>query len=393
MSISWGHEAVTDRDLEFRRQPVPILIALHTKHPMKAKYLLLFAASLLLIGSSPSFSAPIQVAIESRQLADNGNQVYQQVNPAVVTVFAGREIGSGSIVSSDGLVITNNHVIRGSQNGYVFVRTATGTRYPGRVIATDVRKDLALIQLDTPELLPTVQLASSSVQPGEPVYAIGSPYGRPGVMTTGSFSRVRENGDLQSQVILRPGNSGGPLLNARGEMVGVNKAILDSRRGNTGISFATSVAATRAFIEGNRPGRVAVAPPSYTPRPNTEPNPLPNLPVHQPIESASDRPIRRQLTNEVVIPEPTSGAGLPSSVPTNGRLGVIMDTRTLVIQQVENGSIAANCGLQPGDQLLEINGSRLGSFQDLLQFMSHPPRYAQFTISRQGQPTTVAVRF
>ncbi|HEY9618542.1 MAG TPA: trypsin-like peptidase domain-containing protein, partial [Microcoleaceae cyanobacterium] len=180
---------------------------------MKARYFLLFAASLLLVGPSPSFSAPVQVAIESRQLANNGNQVYQQVNPAVVTVFAGREIGSGSIVSADGLVITNNHVIRGSQNGYVFVRTAAGTRYPGQVIATDVRKDLALIQLNTQDQLPVVQLASSSVQAGDSVYAIGSPYGRPGVMTSGNFSRVRENGDLQSQVILRPGNSGGPLLN------------------------------------------------------------------------------------------------------------------------------------------------------------------------------------
>lgn len=70
-----------------------------------------------------------------------------------------------------------------------------------------------------------------------------------------------------------------------------------------------------------------------------------------------------------------------------------MDTRTLVIRQVENGSIAANSGLQPGDQLLEINGNPLSGFQDLLQFMSSPPRYAQFTISRQGQPATVAVRF
>jgi S1-C subfamily serine protease len=124
------------------------------------------------------------------------------------------------------------------------------------------------------------------------------------------------------------------------------------------------------------------------------PNPLPNLPVHQPIEQTSDRSIRRQLTNDVVIQEPgqlpNSGA---TSTPNNIRLGVIMDTRTLVIRQVEAGSVAANSGLQAGDQLLEINGSPLGGFQDLMQFMSSPPAYAQFTISRQGQPTTVAVRF
>lgn len=374
---------------------VPTLMALHPPHPMKAKYLLLFAASLLFIGSSPSFSAPVQVAIESSQLANNGNQVYRQVNPAVVTVFAGREIGSGSIVSTDGLVITNNHVIRGSQNGYVFVRTAAGTRYSGRVIATDVRKDLALIQLETQESLPTVRLASGSVQPGESVYAIGSPYGRPGVMTTGSFSRVRENGDLQSQVILRPGNSGGPLLNDRGEMVGVNKAILDSRRGNTGISFATSIEATRAFIASNRPGSLAVSPSPYAPRANSVPTPLANLPVYPAIEPPSDRSTRRPITNEVVIQEPGQlpSNGLPSSTPSNGRLGVIMDTRTLVIRRVETGSIAANSGLRAGDQLLEINGNPLGGFQDLMQFMSSPPHYAQFTISRQGQPTTVAVRF
>ncbi len=257
---------------------------------MKLRYLLLFAASALVVTPIPTISAPVQIAYESRAIAGSAETIYQRVNPAVVTVFAGREIGSGSVVSSNGLVITNNHVVNGAVGSRVSARTFNGQSYSGQVIAIDRRSDLALIQLQTGSQLPTVPLATSTPQSGEAVLAIGSPYGRPGVLTTGTFSSVRSNGDLQSRVVLQPGNSGGPLLNASGEMVGVNKAILESAQGsNTGISIATSVQTVRSFIAQNSSGNIASGSPIYN-----------QTPIYQPPTN----PTISQFPGEMVLPKP-----------------------------------------------------------------------------------------
>jgi serine protease Do len=376
---------------------------------MKLRYLLLFAASALVVTPIPTISAPIRLAYESRTVTGAANTVYQRVNPAVMTVFAGREIGSGSVVSSNGLLITNNHVVNGAVGSQVFARTAEGQSYPGQVIAIDRRSDLALIQLQTPEQLPTVSLANGTPQSGEAVFAIGSPYGRPGVMTTGTFGSVRSNGDLQSRVVLYPGNSGGPLLNAAGEMIGVNKAILESARGsNTGISIATSVQVARSFIAQNSRGNVALGMPSYG-------GFAPRSPQRSPQIDTPSYQSGRYSGGVVVIPTPGEGRSNPgyesSQAPipqytdpvtppsfNSGRtsrvqLGVVVDTRTLIVQSVNRGSAAANSGLQVGDRLLGVNGSTLRSFDDLQAFMSNAPSSAQFTISRNGQAATVGIQF
>jgi S1-C subfamily serine protease len=174
---------------------------------------------------------------------------------AVVTVYAGREIGSGSIVSRDGLVLTNNHVISRLRGRSLYVTTLEGIRYDGQIVATDRRNDLALLQLQTQAILPIVRLASTpSTEMGQPVCAIGSPFGQAGVVTEGRLLNIRSNGDLESTVLLKPGNSGGPLLNPRGEMIGVNKGV--AKKSETGEgdrkSFATSITAVKEFIQQNR---------------------------------------------------------------------------------------------------------------------------------------------
>lgn len=173
--------------------------------------------------------------------------IYQKANRAVVTVYGARELGSGMIARTDGLVLTNKHVVENSTSPKV--KTATGEIYEAEVIDFDLRYDLAIVRLKTkataPTVLPTVTLANTlQLRPRERVYAIGSPGGKAGTLTTGSFLRMTEQGSLQlSSGLLRPGNSGGPLLNADGEVVGINKGVLQD---NTGL--ATSVVAIKELL-------------------------------------------------------------------------------------------------------------------------------------------------
>ncbi|MEC4985001.1 MAG: trypsin-like peptidase domain-containing protein [Oscillatoria sp. PMC 1068.18] len=272
-------------------------------------------------------------------------QVYAKASPAVVTINVGRGTGSGSIVSSDGLVLTNQHVISTASNGRVVVTTAAEERYPGQVIAVDTVNDLALIRLNTDAELPTIALADSdNIQVGQTVYAIGSPFGLSGTFTTGILSRIdRNTGDLQTDAAINPGNSGGPLLNSRGELIGVNKAIVSSSGGNIGIGFASSVSVAESFIAANENR---------------------NAPVT---------------------------AEIPS--PAAPRLGATIDTTTFVIQEVEPGSPADNAGIRNGDRLVELNGSRIISVNALVAFLDTNPDAALLTIERNRAVREVQVKF
>jgi S1-C subfamily serine protease len=266
--------------------------------------------------------------------------VYAKANPAVVTLRTGSGSGSGSIIDSSGLVITNEHVVR-SSNGTVEVRTANGRTYLGDVIAIDRRNDLALVRLRTNDRLPTIPLANANgIAVGQRVFAIGAPFGLSGTLTTGILSRIDpRTGDLQTDAVLNPGNSGGPLLNSRGEMIGVNKAIrLTPSGGNSGISFATSVLAARTFIaqNANRP------PIASAPRPD------------------DDR-------------------------PTGPRLGITVNTETLMIESVQPNSLASRNGLRPGDRLVGLNGRRLYSVMQLVEYLDSRPRTAVLTVQRGRQ--------
>ncbi|MGI0488714.1 S1C family serine protease [Pantanalinema rosaneae CENA516] len=223
---------------------------------------------------SPSASVPPPSEVASQPLELSDARIYQLVNPAVVTIYVGREVGSGSIVSADGLVITNTHVVRRAvrQNQAVTVRTVTGREYAGQVVATDRANDLALIRVAA-SALPEVRLANSEVlQIGQTVHAIGSPFGRAGVMTTGRLLHITQKGDLQSNVQLKPGNSGGPLLNTQGEMIGVNKGIRPPGDGFAEMtSLATNVAVAKSFIEQNRDRTTPIVEPRFLPGTNFPP--------------------------------------------------------------------------------------------------------------------------
>jgi serine protease Do len=172
-------------------------------------------------------------------------KLHRAVNPAVVTIVEnGKVIGSGCIVSPTGLVLTNKHLIDRSLE--VTTKTAAGKTYSGQVVNLNLQHDLALVQLKNAEQLPTVRLANQvSVKAGDPVYAIGSPDSKAGTLTTGTFRRITPHGSLQtSPGLLKVGSSGGPLLNATGEMIGINKGILADKSG-----LATSAVAIKQLID------------------------------------------------------------------------------------------------------------------------------------------------
>jgi serine protease Do len=289
------------------------------------------------------------IAQVKTNLADSRNEeqvtvdVYSLASPAVVTIRLENGAGSGSIINAEGLILTNNHVVRNARNGIVTVVTSNSKQYRGQVISIDRANDLALIRLQTRDRFPSLRLANSNgIQVGRQVFAIGSPFGLSGTLTRGIISRISNNGDIQTDASLNPGNSGGPLLNTRGELIGVNKAILAPEgRGNTGIGFATSAVAAQQFIA---------------------------------------RSLNNPSGNIAVNPSPS-------------RLGVVVDGESLVIQKVEANSLASNVGLLPGDRLLAINGKVLTGVQELSQVLDQSPKRVVLTIARQQRVGRVLIQF
>lgn len=202
--------------------------------------------------------------------------LYQRVNPAVVyigvsktvqnTGFGGSGVeegaGSGFVIDAQGHIVTNNHVVDGADN--IQVRFSDGSSSSAKVIGTDPFSDLAVIQVASlPQGMKPVALGdSSTLKPGQRVIAIGNPFGLEGTMTTGIVSAVgrtlpesaTENGQsytnpeiIQTDAAINPGNSGGPLLNANGEVIGVNTAIRTNgssatgEASNSGVGFAVPV--------------------------------------------------------------------------------------------------------------------------------------------------------
>jgi serine protease Do len=159
----------------------------------------------------------------------------------------GQGLGSGFIISKDGFVLTNAHVVAG--DGEVTVRLADAKReFKAKVIGADERTDIALLKIDAHDL-PTVKLGkASALQPGEWVAAIGSPFGFENTITAGIVSATGRSLPaetyvpfIQTDVAVNPGNSGGPLINLAGEVVGVNSMIYSQTGGYMGVSFAIPI--------------------------------------------------------------------------------------------------------------------------------------------------------
>ncbi len=214
------------------------------------------------LGAIATFSLASPTSVQAQSDEDTNIRVYKSASPAVVSIQSQIGNGSGSIIDAKGLVLTNAHVVRGVTT--VNVTLGDKRRFRGVVVASSRNPDLAVIRLEgVTETLPTIQIASSgTIQVGQRAFAIGNPFGRfAGTLTTGIISRIdRDRQLLQTDAALNPGNSGGPLLNSRGELVGVNTAIFTTNSTNSGIGLAIEADTVKQFIASFRQGAIANTP-------------------------------------------------------------------------------------------------------------------------------------
>ena len=162
-------------------------------------------------------------------------------------------LGTGFVVSPDGYVVTNNHVV--AAGGQIIVKLDRGTEHEARVVGTDPATDLALLKIDVTRL-PVLPFGDSDrLQVAEPVMAIGNPFGLDQTVTTGIVSakeRFIGSGPydefIQTDASVNPGNSGGPLIDSRGAVVGINTAIFSQTGGSVGIGFAIPINLAKAVL-------------------------------------------------------------------------------------------------------------------------------------------------
>jgi serine protease Do len=201
-------------------------------------------------------AGPEAGTIERFSLSDAVAAIAERVAPSVVVVGNRGGNGAGVVWRPDGLIVTNRHVVRGEGAD---VLLADGRRFAGRVVARHPERDLALLKVEA-DGLPAVEVGdSSTVRPGQLVLAIGHPIGFRGAVTAGIVVAAGQaatpegprTGDwLQADVTLLPGNSGGPLVDARGRVIGIATMVSGE------LSLAIPSQAVEVFVAGGRPGQV-----------------------------------------------------------------------------------------------------------------------------------------
>ena len=183
-------------------------------------------------------------------------QVYENTLPSIVSIEAdidhGTSGGTGCIISKNGIILTSSHVIEKAKN--IQVTTKSGRNYNAKILAILKNKnDLALIKIDTKEDLQLAKFGNSdNIKVGQRVLTIGCPFGFKNTLTTGIISRIDyERNKIQTDAAINPGCSGGPLLNLKGEIIGINQSIYnpDNNHSNIGIGFALPINFALEFID------------------------------------------------------------------------------------------------------------------------------------------------
>jgi S1-C subfamily serine protease len=260
-------------------------------------------------------------------------------------IYPSKDQGSGFLISADGKILTNNHVVANERQ--LEVTLSDQSRYKAQLLSRDEANDLALLQITPRGKLPTLHLGDSdALQVGQKVLAIGNPFGLEGTLTTGIVSSLGRSirgenertleGLIQTDAAINPGNSGGPLLDSAGNVVGINTAILGPNGGNIGIGFAMPINRAKLMLDDFQAGR------------------------KRPKLGVSVVPIAGDYADALRLP--TQGG--------------------LLIQEVDPDSAAARAGLRGGRQEVQIGNAQVLVGGDLIMSIDGKPVERDDAISR-----------
>lgn len=262
-------------------------------------------------------------------------------------------VGSGFILSADGFIMTNAHVIEGASE--VIVTLPDKREFKAKIIGADKRTDVAVVKIDT-KGLPAVKIGDvNRLKVGEWVMAIGSPFGLESTVTAGIVSaKQRDTGDylpfIQTDVAINPGNSGGPLINMRGEVVGINSQIYSRSGGFMGISFAIPMdEAIRVSDQLRATGKVSRG-----------------------RIGVQIGPVNKEIAESLGLGSKAAGA---------------------VVSAVEPDSPAAKAGVQPGDVITQFNGTKIDKVSDLPRLVGNtkPGSKVALTVFRRGKEQQLSI--
>ncbi|MCC1495604.1 DegQ family serine endoprotease [Alcanivorax sp. 1008] len=266
----------------------------------------------------------------------------------------GESLGSGFLISADGFILTNHHVVADASR--IIVRLQDGSEKEATLVGSDPRSDLALLQIDGKDL-PSVKIGSSkNLKVGEWVLAIGAPFGFESTVTAGIVSAKGRSLPsenyvpfIQTDVAINPGNSGGPLFNLEGEVIGINSQIVSRNGGFMGLSFAIPIdMAMEVVAQLKDKGRVSRG-----------------------WLGVLIQPVDRELAQSFGLEKP-AGA---------------------LVSQVMAGSPAEKAGFQVGDVVVEFNGQEIGHSGQLPQVVGllAPGTRAEAVVVRDGKRKTLKV--
>jgi len=266
-----------------------------------------------------------------------------------------RSLGSGFVINASGYIVTNNHVVDGATE--IRVKFSDGREMTGKVVGRDPKTDLALLKVEATGL-PTIALGDSSqLQVGEPVMAIGNPFGLEQTVTTGIVSatgRVIGQGPyddfIQTDASINPGNSGGPLINGRGQAVGINAAIFSQSGGSVGIGFAIPINQAKSVV----------------------------------TELASTGKVTRGWLGVTIQPlTPELAKGFKVAEGTGA-----------LVAAVQDGSPAAAAGVKSGDVITDFDGHKIAHSGDLPKLVAATPvgRHVPITVVREGKTMSLDIK-
>jgi serine protease DegQ len=266
-------------------------------------------------------------------------------------------LGSGVVVSRDGYVLTNNHVVEGADQ--IEVASNEGQRYKAAIVGTDPETDLAVLRLTQPHQLPPVTFANSdNVHVGDVVLAIGNPFGVGQTVTSGIVSALGRThlgintfeNFIQTDAAINPGNSGGALVDTRGHLVGINTAIYSQSGGSMGIGFAIPVSLAATVLD--------------------------------------------QIIHQGRVTRGWIGIEVQEITPALAQTFKLPSTEGALIAGVMRESPAEQADIRPGDVLLRVAGVPVKDPQAMLERIAAlpPGETARFDIRRDGQDYTASVK-